>query len=272
MSEIPQSDGTLVPGSQPAQPATAAAPEAVPFIGAPEGFAVPSESIAAPASSASTPVGALADKLDSKPYSGIPLENRRNWVVPRRLKEGFVLFAVLCVAIVVGSKVNQHWGGALERAVAAVDADDLDGPAPAFKLPVRGGGELTSDQLKGKLTLVNFWASWCAPCREEEPSLEQLSLAFDPSSLQVVAISVDDAWDPIDKFFGGRKPSYQVLWDEGGKTSLRYGTSKFPESYLVDSSGRQRLKFIGPRNWMEPAMFALLAELGARRAGMPKGN
>jgi thiol-disulfide isomerase/thioredoxin len=227
----------------------------------------------AAASGVANPVGALAEKLDSKAYSGIPLENRRNWIVPKWLKEAFVAFAALCVLTVVASKANQHWGGALERAKAAVDADDLDGSlAPPFKLPLRGGGEISSDQLKGKLTLVNFWASWCAPCREEEPSLDQLSKAFDPASLQVIAISVDDAWDPIEKFFSGRKPAYSVLWDEGGKTSLRYGTNKFPESYILDASGKQRLKFIGPRNWMEPSMFALLAELGAKRAMGPRGN
>jgi thiol-disulfide isomerase/thioredoxin len=264
MSELPQN-----PESDSAAQAAPLVPALAP---APVPDAPPAEA-PAPQGGAVNPVGALADKLDSKPYSGIPLENRRNWVVPKWLKEAFVAFALLCVLAVAGSKANQHWGGALERAKAAVDGDDLDGSfAPPFKLPLRGGGELTSDQLKGKLILVNFWASWCAPCREEEPSLDQLAKAYDPSSLQVVAISVDDAWDPIEKFFAGRKPAYSVLWDEGGKTSLRFGTSKFPESYILDASGKQRVKFIGPRNWMEPAMFALLAEMGAKRAGMPKSN
>ena len=271
MSDLPQT-GSLVPPEALAASVVSPAPL---LAGIAPAEADSAGAAPATASAATNPVGALAEKLDSKAYSGIPLENRRNWVVPRWLKEAFVAFAALCVLSVAASKANQHWGGALERAKAAVDADDLDGSAaPPFKLPLRGGGEISSDQLMGKskLTLVNFWASWCAPCREEEPSLDQLSRAFDPSSLQVVAISVDDAWDPIDKFFAGRKPAYSVLWDEGGKTSQRFGTSKFPESYLVDASGKQRVKFVGPRNWMEPSMFALLAELGAKRATGPTGN
>ncbi len=280
MSELPQSDRPVPPESL-ATTVSASAPGSGPVAAASADAgptdAVPTDAVATDAVPAAgsviNPVGALAEKLDSKAYSGIPLENRRNWVVPKWLKEAFVAFSALCVLTVVASKANQHWGGALERAKAAVDADDLDGSlAPQFKLPLRGGGEISSDQLKGKLTLVNFWASWCAPCREEEPSLDQLSKAFDPGSLQVVAISVDDAWDPIEKYFAGRKPAYSVLWDEGGKTSLKFGTSKFPESYLVDASGKQRVKFVGPRNWMEPSMFALLAELGARRASGPKSN
>jgi thiol-disulfide isomerase/thioredoxin len=255
MSEIPQTE------------TPAASPAGEPAPGAPA--AADGATAAAEGKGGLNPASAIAEKLDAKPYSGIPLENKRDWVVPKWLKEAFVAFAVLCVGAVVASKVSQHWGGELERAKAAVDADDLEMPAPAFKLPLRGGGEIDSSQLKGKLTLVNFWATWCPPCREEEPSLEKLTKAFDPGSFQVVAVSVDDGWEPIEKFFTGRTPAYRVLWDEGGKTSLRYGTSKFPESYLLDSSGRVRLKFIGPRDWMQPAMFALLAEMGAKRIGVP---
>ena len=117
--------------------------------------------------------------------------------------------------------------------------------------------------------LVNFWASWCAPCRDEEPSLAALAKSFDPATLEVVALSVDDGWEPIEKFFGGRTPAYHVLFDEGGRTSLRYGTSKFPESYLIDGHGHLKLKFVGPRNWLDPSLYTLLQEMGARRQAPP---
>jgi thiol-disulfide isomerase/thioredoxin len=247
------SDATATPKSPAADPAAAG------------GVA---EGAAAPAHGASTPIGALADKLDAKPYSGIPLENRRNWVVPRWLKEVFVGFAVVCVASVAVFKTVQQWNGRLERAKGAVEADDLDpSAAPPFKLPARGGGELELGKLQGKLVLVNFWASWCAPCREEEPSLQQLAAAFDPASFEVVAVSVDEGWEQVDKFFAGRAPSYRVALDASGHTSTAYGTNKFPESYLVDASGKLKLKFVGPRNWLDANMFTLLQELGARRVG-----
>jgi thiol-disulfide isomerase/thioredoxin len=211
--------------------------------------------------------GSLADKLDSALDSGIPKEGRRSWIVPRWLKDAFVAFAVICVAAVLGFKAVQHFGGNLERAKAAVEADDLDGsPAPPIRLPARGGGVIDLAQYRGKLVLVNFWATWCPPCRDEEPSLAQMSRSFEPDSLQVLAVSVDDGWEPIEKFFGAREPAYRVALDEGGKISLRYGTNKFPESYLVDPSGSLRVKFVGPRNWMDPSMFSLLEGLGARRS------
>jgi thiol-disulfide isomerase/thioredoxin len=204
----------------------------------------------------------------SKPYSGIPLDEKRTWVVPRWLKEAFVAFAAVAVLAVGISKAVQHFSGAAERARGAVEADEMDGrPAFSFKLPARGGGEIDLSAYRGKTVLVNFWATWCPPCREEMPSLSRLAQAFDPQSFEVVAVSVDDGWAPIEKFLATPKTPYRVAWDEGGKVSRTYGTTKFPESYLVDREGRLRLKFVGPRNWADPNVATLLQRYGAQRKG-----
>jgi len=204
----------------------------------------------------------------SKPYSGIPIDERRTWVVPRLLKEAFVAFALVAVVAVGISKGVQHFGGTEERARSAVDADELDGDSAAsFKLPARGGGQIELGALKGKLVLINFWATWCPPCRDEMPSLTQLAQSFDTRSLEVVAVSVDDGWGAVDQFLGRPETPFRVALDEGARVSRTYGTSKFPESYLVDRDGKLRLKFVGPRNWMDPNIGALLQSYGARRKG-----
>jgi len=204
----------------------------------------------------------------SKPYSGIPLDQKRTWVVPRWLKEAFVAFAVVAVAAVAISKAVQHVGGRTERAAGAVEADTMDGsPATTFKLPARGGGDLDLTSLHGKTVLVNFWATWCPPCREEMPSLSRLAQQFDPSTFEVVAVSVDDGWDPVEKFLAQPKTPFRVVLDEGAKISRAYGTTKFPESYLLDQDGKLRLKFVGPRNWMDPNVATLLEGYGAKRKG-----
>jgi thiol-disulfide isomerase/thioredoxin len=188
-------------------------------------------------------------------YSGIPVNEKRTWVVPRWLKEAFVAFALVSVLAVGISKAVQHFGGRTDRAKGALEADDLDGaPAPASQ-------ELAA--LKGKLVLVNFWATWCPPCREEMPSLIQLAQSFDPASFEVLSISVDDGWDVVNKFFA-RPPPFKLALDKGAKLSQAYGTSKFPESYLVDREGRLKLKFVGPRNWADPNFRTLLESYGAR--------
>ncbi len=198
-------------------------------------------------------------------YSSMPKDARRTWIVPRSLKEAFVAFAMVAVLTVGISKAVQHFGGRFERARGAVDADDLgQRPAPSFRLPSRGGGQLELSKLRGKLVLVNFWATWCPPCRDEMPSLEKLAASLEPGSFEIVAVSVDESWAPVEKFLSPRTP-FQVALDDGARTSRLYGTSKFPESYLVDAEGNLRLKFVGPRQWDDPNMVRLLESLGARR-------
>ena len=200
-------------------------------------------------------------------YSSMPKEARRTWVVPRVLKEAFVAFALVSVLTVGIAKAVQHFGGGFERARSAVDADSLDQrPAPPILLPARGGGDLDLSRLRGKLVLVNFWATWCPPCREEMPSLEKLAASLDPGSFEVVAVSVDEGWAPVEKFLAPITP-LKIALDEGATISRLYGTTKFPESYLVDAQGNLRLKFVGPRRWDDPAMYKLLESLGAKRKG-----
>jgi thiol-disulfide isomerase/thioredoxin len=203
----------------------------------------------------------------SKAYSGIPIDEKRTWVVPRWLKEAFVAFAAVSVLAVVISKVVQHAGGAVERAKSALEADDLSGaPAQSFKLPLKGGGQVDLAQFRGKPVLVNFWATWCPPCVEEMPSLKALASSYDPASFEVLAVSVDENWNIVDKFFTSvGAPPFKVLLDDNASISHAYGTSKFPESYLLDKDGRLRLKFVGPRNWLDPQFQPLLESFGARR-------
>jgi thiol-disulfide isomerase/thioredoxin len=197
----------------------------------------------------------------SKPYSGIPIDEKRTWVVPRWLKEAFVAFAAVAVLAVGISKAVQHFGGIAERARSSLGADELDGrAAPAIKLPSRGGGQVDLAALRGKVVLVNFWATWCPPCIEEMPSLEKFARAYD---VEVLAVSVDDGWEPVEKFLGKNTP-FRVALDQGAKVSQVYGTTKFPESYLVDRDGKARLKFIGPRNWADPSFAALLEPYGVK--------
>ncbi len=203
----------------------------------------------------------------ARSYSSMPKAARRTWVVPRWLKEAFVAFAILAIAVVAASKLVQHFGGRASRAASAMDADELRAvAAPPFSLPDREGKPVDVSAYRGKVVLLNFWATWCPPCREEEPSLRQLAKAMDPKKFQLVAVSVDEGgWPAIDKFFAGKPPPYAVALDQDGRISQIYGTTKYPESYLSDSSGTLRLKFVGPRNWTDRSVFALLDSYGAAK-------
>ena len=190
----------------------------------------------------------------------------RAWVVPESLKSAFVLFALACLLGVVTERLVEDLGGQLERAAASMQAEALDGhAAPDFTLPRRGGGKVQLASLRGKVVLVNFWASWCGPCREEEPSLDQVARIFDPASIEVLAVSADEGWDPVEKFFGARVPGYRVVLDQDGAVRDLWGTNKFPETYFIDPGGAMRFKLIGARDWTSPEALAFLEQLGARR-------
>jgi hypothetical protein len=99
------------------------------------------------------------------------------------------------------------------------------------------------------------------------PSLARLAQSYDPRSFEVVAISVDEGWEPIETFLAGQKVPFRVVWDEGSKTARAWGASRYPASYLLDAEGRLQLRFLGPRNWMDPNVATLLQGYGARLKG-----
>jgi thiol-disulfide isomerase/thioredoxin len=202
--------------------------------------------------------------------TGVPTQGRWAWTAPRWLGVSFVVLALSAAGAVTASSVARRASGEFERARSAVDADELSADAAStFALPARGGGTLDLAQLRGKVLLVTFWATWCPPCRVEEPSLRELARSLSPDSFQLLAISVDDGWDPVDRFFGAANPPYSVLLDRGAVVSRTWGTTRFPESYIVDPSGNLRLKFAGPRDWTDPNVLMLLQRLGAHRALSP---
>jgi cytochrome c biogenesis protein CcmG/thiol:disulfide interchange protein DsbE len=128
----------------------------------------------------------------------------------------------------------------------------INKPAPAFTLPPLEGlvanGQpvpgLSSEDLKGKVTVVNVWASWCAPCRQEHPLL--VDLAKDPS-IRVVGINQKDDPDNARRFLGSLGNPYAAVGaDRNGRASIDWGVYGVPETFIVDPDGMIRYKHIGP--------------------------
>jgi thiol-disulfide isomerase/thioredoxin len=120
-----------------------------------------------------------------------------------------------------------------------------------------------SKALLGKWTLLHFWATWCAPCREELPSLEVLSRHF-KGRLPVLAVSVDEERADLSTFFGRQVPSFEVLHDKARQTANAYHASKFPETFLLSPDGHVRMRFVGQRDWADPAVLGYFDQLIAR--------
>ncbi len=146
--------------------------------------------------------------------------------------------------------------------IAGCDRGDhpvyLDRPAPLFSV---NDGQHAVDlvQLRGQVVLLNFWATWCAPCIEELPSLEALQREL--PQVKIVAVATDGDPAAYNGFLQRHPlPLYTVL-DAAQVSNVRYGTYRFPESYIIDKTGLIRRKFIGPQDWTSPDIVGTLRRL-----------
>ena len=137
----------------------------------------------------------------------------------------------------------------------------LPQPAPDIKLPTHDGKEVSLSSLRGRVVLVNFWATWCSTCVVEMPSLERLQERMKGKPFTTLAVSVDSDWDVIRKFFD-KGTAMTVLLDKDRAIPGRYGTEKFPESFLIDAEGNIRYYIISERqNWHSDEVVACLDAL-----------
>ncbi len=131
-------------------------------------------------------------------------------------------------------------------------------PAPDFTLTDLDGKTWTLSELKGQVVFVNFWATWCPPCREEMPSMQQLYRVLPTSSFKMLAILYRDKPALARSFAAKAGLTMPILVDETNSVSPRYGITGVPETYIVDKDGILREKIIGGANWSSPAAIALM--------------
>jgi peroxiredoxin len=123
-------------------------------------------------------------------------------------------------------------------------------PAPDFQLPrLSDGSPVSLGALRGRVVLVNFWATWCAPCLEEMPAMERLYQELRGEGFELVAVSVDAGRDEVQAFRDRLDLSFPILLDPERAVAHAYQSYRYPESYLIDPSGRIAARYIGPRDW-----------------------
>ena len=116
--------------------------------------------------------------------------------------------------------------------------------------------------LRGKVVIVNFWATWCPPCREEMPSMEQLHRELADEGLVILAVNIEkDGRQTIPKLLAGNPHSFPILVDDQETVQKRYGVFKFPESFIVRKDGVIDDKVIGAIDWVHPPTIAYFRNL-----------
>ena len=125
--------------------------------------------------------------------------------------------------------------------------------APDFTLPGLDNKMVSLSDYRGKVVLLNIWATWCPPCVEEMPSMEKLYQALKGEGFEILAVSVDVSGAKIvTPFIKKHKLSFPVLTDTKGSIKSLYQTTGLPESFIIGKDGTVAEKVIGPRDWATP--------------------
>jgi len=154
-----------------------------------------------------------------------------------------LLAAVLCSGCYSGSRPPHVGSPAKEFTVA--DSDH----------------SVSLNQYRGQVVLVNFWATWCPPCVEELPSLMTLQERMKGRGLVVVGVSIDVDGDAYHRFLKLHNINFVTVRDPEQKVASMYGTSGWPETYIIDRQGVLRRKFVGPVDWNAPDVIAFLSRM-----------
>lgn len=133
--------------------------------------------------------------------------------------------------------------------------------APNFSITTDSGQAVSLANYRGKVLVLNFWASWCPPCVEETPSLNKFQQEVAGSGVTVLGISIDRNKKMYDRFLRRFGVSFETARDPDAKISASYGTFKIPETYIIDRNGKVAEKIISDRNWTDPQIVNFVKSL-----------
>ena len=134
--------------------------------------------------------------------------------------------------------------------------------APDFQLEDTQGNKVRLSELRGKVVMVNFWATWCPPCKEEMPSMERLNKIMAAEDFVMLAVNTEQNGHSIVPAFLKNNPhDFTVLYDDKGTVQQQYGVYKFPESFVIGKDGIVDQKVIGQIDWASPKTIAYFKAL-----------
>ena len=192
---------------------------------------------------------------------------------------GGVVLAVAIVGLLEQVGVGQRFDGftsggaspsaAPQNSAAVMSLHDTPRTLPEIRFADGGGQPLTLGDFRGKLILLNIWATWCGPCREEMPTLDRLQARLGGPDFEVVALSIDRAGTTVvSEFFDEIGIQHLAKYiDEGGKSAGQLNALGLPTTLLIDREGREVGRHVGPAEWDTPAMVDFLERQFAQASG-----
>ena len=172
---------------------------------------------------------------------------RRGASADRIFAGAIVLLAIVLVWVVAGTLQDR-----------VINAGDT---APDFKITGDDGKTYTRENFGGKVLVLNFWASWCAPCVQEAPSLQAFGEQLRGDGVVVLGVSIDTNEKRYKQFLQRFHLTFPTARDPEANVSSSYGTFQIPETYVIDRTGKVREKIISNQNWVDPAFVSRVKAL-----------
>jgi peroxiredoxin len=167
------------------------------------------------------------------------------------------LMLIVLVLLLVCGSLYICTAGNPQPTYDSVKAVAPGNPAPDFQLEDNNGNMVSLSGLRGKVVMVNFWATWCPPCRAEMPSMEKLNNAMAGEEFVMLAINIEEnGRSSVAEFLQKTPHTFPILYDEQGVVQKLYGVYKFPESFVITKDGMIDDKVIGAIDWAHPETIA----------------
>jgi thiol-disulfide isomerase/thioredoxin len=143
---------------------------------------------------------------------------------------------------------------------AAIGIQRISGElmAPSFALKTLDGQSVNSESLRGKVVVINFWATWCGPCKEEMPTLQRLQRSLQADQFELLAVTTDQQKEAIGSFVKEFDLAFPIALDESKDVSAAFGVRGLPTTVLVGKNGQVLGRAIGPRDWDSREVVALI--------------
>lgn len=128
---------------------------------------------------------------------------------------------------------------------ATTQAKEMNEPAPDFTLKSRSGENLRLEDFRGQVVMLNFWASWCGPCRQEMPLMDDIYEQYKDLGFTVLAVNVDENREEAHRFLDKVPVSYPILYDPESRVSEQYNVQAMPTTVMIDRNGQARFLHYG---------------------------
>lgn len=175
----------------------------------------------------------------------------------------FVLILVLLAVVGVSGYLLYSGSQRSEQVPTSAPGDVRVGePAPDIELKTLDGATLKLSQYRGKVVVLNFWATWCPPCLAEMPSMEKLYRMFPDGNLIMLAVNTEENGAEILPAFLKKNPhTFSVVLDPDANGQQTYGVFRFPESFIIDRDGKIVDKVVGAIDWADPKVVGFFQSL-----------